>query len=168
LRGGELDIRVLLYNPSDELIFDELHSEEEEEELGGLHEFVPQNSGVYQICFDNQMSSWTTKVVQFDLYYSNDPEADEEYKIGKEIPISTTDLALMEEQFSKIKTEMSQLEHQIHYMRGRDTQHREIVSNTQFRLQVVTIFEALVLIGMSIGQILYIKRAFEIRKTPRP
>jgi len=155
-RGGELDIQVQLYNPQNELLFEEFHSEDLED--GGIHEFQPQETGDYEICFDNQMSTFTTKNIFFSLIKEQE---NEEIHVGRKVPASTTDLDPVETSMYKIEQQMEDLMRHFHYLKGREIQHRELMEQTSERLVWVTIAETILLLGMSLCQIIFIHRSID-------
>jgi len=156
VRGEPFDIKIQIHSPSDEILFDEVHTETPEE--GGVHEFQPPETGDYSICFYNTISGWSAKVIEFDLMKAIDEM--EEIPVGKSPPAESVDVSNVEESIEKMKNAMQVLERHIHHLRGREAQHREITENTALRLLWMTILESCALLGMSIGQILYIRSIF--------
>lgn len=49
-------------------------------------------------------------------------------------------------------------------MSVRDKMHRAINESTNSRVMLWSIFEALILVTMSLGQVYYLKRFFEVRR----
>lgn len=56
------------------------------------------------------------------------------------------------------------VKHEQEYMGVRDRIHRNINESTNSRVVTWAFFEALVLIIMVIGQVMYLKRFFEVRR----
>lgn len=50
------------------------------------------------------------------------------------------------------------------YMQVRDRIHRSINESTNSRVVMWSFFEALILVAMTIGQVFYLKRFFEVRR----
>lgn len=50
------------------------------------------------------------------------------------------------------------------YMQVRDRIHRSINESTNFRVVIWSTFEALILVAMTVGQVYYLKRFFEVRR----
>jgi len=158
-RGGELDIKVELYNPKSDLLFEEFHSEDSED--GGIHEFQPEETGDYEICFDNEMSTFTSKFIYFELTKEHPTNEEEEIHVGKKVPVSTVDLDPVETSMYKIEEQMEELVRHFHYLKGREIQHRELMETTSERLAWVTIIETILLLGMSLFQIIIIHRSID-------
>ncbi len=56
------------------------------------------------------------------------------------------------------------VKHEQEYMAVRDRIHRAINENTNSRVVMWSFFEALVLVAMTLGQVYYLKRFFEVRR----
>ena len=54
--------------------------------------------------------------------------------------------------------------HEQEYMEVRDRIHRAVNDNTNSRVVMWSFFEACVLIAMTVGQVYYLKRFFEVRR----
>ena len=54
--------------------------------------------------------------------------------------------------------------HEQEYMEVRDRIHRGINDNTNTRVVMWSFFEACVLVAMTVGQVYYLKRFFEVRR----
>ena len=54
--------------------------------------------------------------------------------------------------------------HEQEYMEVRDRIHRAINDNTNSRVVMWSFFEAFVLVAMTVGQVYYLKRFFEVRR----
>lgn len=50
------------------------------------------------------------------------------------------------------------------YMQVRDRIHRSINESTNSRVVMWSFFEALILVAMTVGQVYYLKRFFEVRR----
>lgn len=59
---------------------------------------------------------------------------------------------------------MSAVREDSRYMLYREENHRSITESTYERLRTLSILEAIVLIAMSIGQIYYLRRFFEVKR----
>ena len=56
------------------------------------------------------------------------------------------------------------VKHEQEYMSVRDRIHRAVNENTNSRVVMWSFFEALVLVAMTLGQVYYLKRFFEVRR----
>ncbi|CAH8492734.1 unnamed protein product [Heterobilharzia americana] len=148
--GGFLDIDVVVYNPSGAKVFESLRKS------NGRPEFLANEPGDYKYCFGNRMSSMTPKVILFEMAIEEDHlkanESDDE--AHKKLVSMVNELS---HSISSVKLEME-------YVSLRTQVHWEINKNTNFRVVVWAAFEAFLIIAMSIGQVFYLKRFFEVRR----
>lgn len=120
--------------------------------------------GVYTYCFSNKMSTMTPKIVMFSM----DVGVTEEKTHGE-----TAEGAAeggdgsnknMEDMIRELSTALSGVKHEQDYMEVRERIHRSINDNTNSRVVLWSVFEALVLVAMTIGQVYYLKQFFEVRR----
>jgi len=165
LRGGDLDVKVQIFSPQGQLLFEELHHENDEE--AGEHDFSPEETGPYEICFDNKMSTFTTKVIEF-YFLKEDLDAESEEVLAHKLkPALTDDIEFIEGSLEKIQKSMNQLETNIIHMKMRDSQHKEIIASTSQRLMWVSILESVLLLAMNVFQIFYLRRSLDPRSKIR-
>jgi len=70
----------------------------------------------------------------------------------------------LEEMINELSSMLSAVKHEQEYMEVRDRVHRSINESTNTRVVYWAIFEAFLLVTMSLGQIYYLKRFFEVRR----
>lgn len=150
--GGFLDIDVKIYGPDNKVIH------QGERESNGKYTFAAHMDGIYKYCFSNQMSTMTPKVVMFSMDVGEKPkdqdgDKDSDASHGK-----------LEEMVNQLSTALTGAKHEQEYMEVRERIHRAINDNTNSRVVLWAFFEALVLVAMSLGQVYYLKRFFEVRR----
>jgi len=64
----------------------------------------------------------------------------------------------------ELSNALTGVKHEQEYMEVRERIHRAINDNTNSRVVMWSFFEAAVLLAMTIGQVYYLKRFFEIRR----
>ncbi|KAF8566985.1 hypothetical protein P879_07548 [Paragonimus westermani] len=148
--GGFLDIDAHIYAPDGSTIYSEI------KKANGRPKFIANKDGDYKYCFGNKMSSLTPKVVLFDMEIEEDHLKSDEKD---------------DEAHKKLVTMINELSHSVEsvklemdYVALRTNIHWNINQNTNFRVVVWAAFEALLIITMSIGQVFYLKRFFEVRR----
>jgi len=151
--GGFLDIDVKIVGPDTKTIH------EGERETNGKYTFAAHMDGVYQYCFSNQMSTMTPKIVMFNMDIGDAP-ADGTVE-GEEGEASHNKL---EDMIKELSTSLTGVKHEQEYMQVRDRIHRSINDNTNSRVVMWSFFEAMVLVAMTLGQVYYLKRFFEVRR----
>ncbi|CAH0713762.1 unnamed protein product, partial [Brenthis ino] len=150
--GGFLDIDVKITGPDGAVIY------KGERESSGMYTFSAPTSGRYTYCFSNQMSTMTPKVVMFNLEVGEAPnkktdEKDDEVNHNK-----------LEDMIKELGTTLKTVKHEQEYMQVRDRIHRAINESTNSRVVLWSIFEASVLLVMTLGQVYYLKRFFEVQR----
>ncbi|KAL1454249.1 hypothetical protein WDU94_010522 [Cyamophila willieti] len=148
--GGFLDIDVRITAPDGNVIY------QGERESSGKYTFTAQQSGMYTYCFSNQMSTMTPKVVMFNMEVISTQPSDED-KGEKGDPN-------LQDMIRQLGESLTAVKHEQEYMSVRDRIHRSINESTNSRVVWWSFFEAIVLVTMTIGQIYYLKRFFEVRR----
>lgn len=146
--GGFLDIDLTVYDPSNTVI----HKSERESE--GKVTFNAEKVGHYKICFSNMMSTVTTKTVSFNIHVGDllDPNL---AKLEHLDPI--------EKSIMRLSEGLSQIQNEQKYLRLREMTHRDITEQTCARLLWWSIFEVIILVFMSVFQVYYLRRFFEVK-----
>lgn len=118
--------------------------------------------GVYTYCFGNKMSTMTPKAVMFSMDVGEPPGKAAEHHAGAEA--GKEDHNKLEEQIKELSAALTAVKHEQEYMSVRDRIHRSINESTNSRVVLWAFFEALVLVAMTLGQVFYLKRFFEVRR----
>ncbi|CAI4231414.1 unnamed protein product [Auanema sp. JU1783] len=152
--GGFLDIDVKIVSPDNKEIY------KGERESSGKYTFAAHMDGVYTYCFGNKMSTMTPKAVMFtvDIVEPHAAAAP-----GAAPNQDAADSQKLEEMIRELSTALMSVKHEQEYMEVRERVHRSINENTNSRVVIWAIFEAVVLVSMTLGQVWYLKRFFEVR-----
>ncbi|KAJ2942808.1 hypothetical protein O0L34_g14996 [Tuta absoluta] len=149
--GGFLDIDVTITGPDGAEIY------KGERESSGMYTFSAPTSGRYTYCFSNKMSTMTPKVVMFNLEVGDSPHKQQ----GEQ---EAADHNKLEDMIKELATTLKTVKHEQEYMQVRDRIHRSINESTNSRVVLWSIFEASVLLVMTVGQVYYLKRFFEVQR----
>lgn len=152
--GGFLDIDVQIIAPDGNIIY------QGDQESSGKYTFAAHMSGTYTYCFSNQKGSMTPKVIMFNMDIGEAPKPAEQTADGQK----DDNHGKLDDMIKELSTSLWTVKNEQQYMQVRDRKHREINDSTNFRVVVWAFFEALVLVAMTIGQIFYLKRFFEVRR----
>jgi len=153
--GGFLDIDVRIEGPDGRNLY------EGERESNGKYTFAAHMDGVYRYCFSNKMSTMTPKIVMFTMEIL---EKEAEKAAGEEGGDAVDSHNKLEDMIKELGTALTSVKHEQDYMNVRDKIHRVINESTNSRVVMWSFFEALVLVSMTLGQVYYLKRFFEVRR----
>ncbi|XP_068247029.1 transmembrane emp24 domain-containing protein 2 [Palaemon carinicauda] len=153
--GGFLDIDIKILSPDGNTIH------EGERESNGRYTFPASMDGVYTYCFSNKMSTMTPKIVMFSMDVG---EADKKSASAGGTGDEAEGGNKMEDMIRELSAALSGVKHEQDYMEVRDRIHRSINDNTNSRVVLWSVFEALVLVAMTVGQVYYLKQFFEVRR----
>jgi len=148
--GGFLDIDVKILDPNANILYTE------ERQQSGKYSLTAHVPGVYTFCFSNIMSTMTPKIVMFDVAIGEPPK-----KEGDEQGDSSNKL---EEMIRELSASLTAVKQEQEYMQVRDRIHRSINESTNSRVVAWSFFEAVILFSMTVAQVFYLKRFFEVRR----
>ena len=164
-RGGKLDIKLRVENPSKVVTYEKLLFSNIDDRSGAMlstivrkgTSFRAEQAGVYSVCLDNRMARWTAKVLTLDLDV-RDPNdvlarAEREAKEAREASIlAGTDvdpkvaLTLMRASAGRIHGKMQQIEAAQLFHYHREQRHRQTVDSTDARLHWWSVAETAVVV----------------------
>ena len=153
IEGGFLDVDIKITGPDQNIIH------QSEKESSGKYTFVAASTGIHKVCFSNEKSSMTPKLVMFSIEVSETPHraagAPAEEEVGH---------TKLEDMIRELSGSLTSVKHEQESMHVRDKIHRSVNESTNSRVVLWSTFEALVLVIMTIGQVYYLKRFFEVKR----
>ncbi|KAK7080434.1 Transmembrane emp24 domain-containing protein 2 [Halocaridina rubra] len=155
--GGFLDIDIKIMGPDGNTIH------EGERESNGRYTFPASMDGVYTYCFSNKMSTMTPKIVMFSMDVG-EPDSKAGGAAGAAGEEGGEGSNKMEDMIRELSAALSGVKHEQDYMEVRERIHRSINDNTNSRVVMWSVFEALVLVAMTVGQVYYLQQFFEVRR----
>ncbi|OTF82459.1 transmembrane emp24 domain-containing protein [Euroglyphus maynei] len=158
VEGGFLDLDLSIVGPDHK----EIHHEERVS--SGKYTFAAHMDGDYKYCFGNKMSSMTPKVVMFSMDVEEKVKNDNKDGTGVHHDTGSNDHNKLEEMVKDLNSGLSSVKHEQEYMTVRDRIHRQINDSTNSRVLLWACFEALLLVAITLGQVFYLKRFFEVRR----
>ncbi|XP_037092629.1 transmembrane emp24 domain-containing protein 2-like [Pollicipes pollicipes] len=150
VEGGFLDIDIKLIGPDGKTVY------QQERESNGRFTFPAHMDGVFTYCFGNKMSTMTPKIVMFSMDLG---EGDKKDGVDGEASHNK-----LEDMIKDLGAALTAVKHEQDYMEVREKIHRAINDSTNSRVVMWSFFEALVLVAMTMGQVYYLKRFFEVRR----
>lgn len=162
--GGFFDIDVTILNKKTGVIMFVRERSTEDQII-----LVAQTDGVHAICFSNRMSTLSQKEVQFTITGMNSETKkklnEEQERDLKNMDETVTDGAnRLQEMITSAKNLLFNVREENGYMLMRIISHQKVNESTNSNVLYWSIFEAVVVICMSIGQVIYLKRIFEDRR----
>lgn len=103
------------------------------------------------------MSTVTPKILMFTMDIGEKPKETDNME-------SDANHNKLTEMINELSTALTGVKHEQEYMEVRERIHRAINENTNSRVVLWSFFEALVLVAMTLGQVYYLKRFFEVRR----
>lgn len=148
-QGGFLDIDITIFDPHGNLIH------HEQKASSGKYTIEADKDGPYKYCFSNKMSTVTPKVVMFNIETARQIKS----KLS-----GAEDQEKLDTMVQDLTNSVTSVQHELEYLSVRDRIHRQINEVTNSRVATWTWVETVILLGVSFGQVIYLKRFFEVRR----
>ncbi|KAJ3641027.1 hypothetical protein Zmor_027555 [Zophobas morio] len=149
--GGQYDVDVTLQDPKGQIIYQQIKMQFDS------HVFTTEQTGVYVVCFSNEFSTFSHKLVYMD------------FQVGDEQPLPglgehVTVMTQMESSAHDIHKALSTiLDFQTHH-RLREAQGRKRAEDLNERVLWWSIMESVAIITIAVGQVFVLKNFFTERK----
>ncbi|XP_023720029.1 transmembrane emp24 domain-containing protein 7 [Cryptotermes secundus] len=149
--GGQYDVDVTLEAPNKEIIYRQTKTQFDS------YNFIPKMSGVYVVCFSNEFSTFSHKLVYMD------------FQVGDEQPLPglgehVTVMTQMESSAQEIHKSLSSIiDYQTHH-RLREAQGRKRAEDLNERVMWWSILETLAVLIITVGQVFVLKNFFAEKK----
>ncbi|KAN0062747.1 hypothetical protein ACQY0O_004942 [Thecaphora frezii] len=156
--GGLFDVDYVVHDPTDKVVI-EGHKERQIDII-----FTGNEVGEYSFCFENGMSTFAEKMIDFDITVESEPRL--------ELPLSATKLlsehsAPLETSISEVQERLNSISRTQRYFRLRENRNFGTVKSTQSKIFWYSIIESIVMIGISVGQVYIVRNLFEKGSTKR-
>lgn len=149
IEGGFYDIDVSIYDPDGNQIY------QDPKASSGKYTIEANKDGHYKYCFSNKMSTVTPKVVMFNIETARHVQ----HKLS-----GAKDQEKMDEMMKELSTSLISVKHELEYLSVRDRIHRQINEATNSRVITWAWIELLIMLCVTISQVFYLKRFFEVRR----
>lgn len=153
IEGGFYDVDVVIKDPNNSI----LH--QDDRASNGKFTIEANMDGPYQFCFNNKHVSYNPKVVIFDIDRSDvksSPKADGTQK--------DDDVTKVLEMTDNLMLATISSRHDVRFLLARDRVHRKVNEETNSRIVWWSFLEFILLLSVTVGQVWYLKRFFEIRR----
>jgi hypothetical protein len=125
-----------------------------EKERQGDFVFNGNDVGEYSFCFSNTMSTFAEKVVDFEIIQEGERA---QHPSGRDGSMSIEDSTL--DSMYRISGGLSKISRLQKYFKVREARNFDTVSSTENRVFYFSVFESMLMVGMSLLQV-YIVRTF--------
>ncbi|XP_075230491.1 transmembrane emp24 domain-containing protein [Lycorma delicatula] len=149
--GGAYDVDVILLAPDNEVLYKLTKAQFDS------HTFTTTKSGVHAVCFSNEFSTFSHKLVYMDL------------QVGEETPLPglgehVTALTQMESSALEIHKSINSIaDYQTHH-RLREAQSRKRAEELNERVFVWSLLETIAILSVTLGQVLIVKNLFSDKR----
>ncbi|KAH7886642.1 emp24/gp25L/p24 family/GOLD-domain-containing protein [Phlebopus sp. FC_14] len=147
--GGSFDIDFDIKDPNEKLLLDG------KRERSGDYVFTANTVGEYAFCFENDMSTLTDKLLDFDIMVESEPRREVAAKPGQ-VSDHTSPL---EESVYRLNSLLMNIKRTQRYFHTRETRGFSLVKSTQNRLFWYGVCESLGVVSMAVLQV-YILQTF--------
>ncbi|KAL7641837.1 UNVERIFIED_CONTAM: hypothetical protein RMT77_007711 [Armadillidium vulgare] len=149
--GGHYDVDVTLEGPSRQILYQELKQQY------GQYQFTAEITGVYQVCFSNEFSTFSHKLVYMDFQVGEEPQLP---GVGEHF----TAMTQMESSSQKIHEDLNSIiDFQTHH-RLKEAQGRKQAEMMNERVLLWSCAETLGILMIAIGQVMVLKSFFADKK----
>lgn len=155
--GGSFDINYTIKGPKQQIIY------KEEKQRQGDYVFNSEDIGEFEFCFDNEMSAFAEKVVDFEIKMQDDNN-NEDNKVKANLPNAPTENAAVEGMqlsVDHIERKLSLLENSLNYYKTRNNRNQSTVKSTESRIFWFSIFDLFLMVAMAGFQVAVVKFFFQ-------
>ncbi|KKA16581.1 Erp2,4 [Rasamsonia emersonii CBS 393.64] len=149
--GGSFDVDYSVVGPGEKVIM------EGTKERQGDFVFTAQSVGEYRFCFNNEMSTFAEKMVDFEIAVENEQRAQLPSKQGA----SPEQASALEESIMKISGQLSTISRNQKYFRTRENRNFSTVRSTERRIFNFSIIESLMMVSMAGLQVFIVRFFFQ-------
>ncbi|KAF2095810.1 hypothetical protein NA57DRAFT_43823 [Rhizodiscina lignyota] len=150
--GGNFDIDYEVIGPNERQLFDG------EKERQGDFVFTANDVGEYRFCFNNDMSSFSEKTVDFEIAVENAPRA---AQLPSKQGSSPEQTSVLEESITKLSGQLSTITRNQKYFRTRENRNFSTVRSTERRIFNFSIIESVMIVTMAGLQVFIVKFFFQ-------
>ncbi|MCJ1475838.1 hypothetical protein MMC13_004502 [Lambiella insularis] len=149
--GGSFDVDYSVVGPGDKVIMSN------PKERQGDFVFTAQDAGEYRVCFNNEMSTFAEKMVDFEIAVENESRTSLPQKQGS-TPEQTSAL---EESIFKLSGQLSTINRNQKYFRTRENRNFSTVRSTEKRIFNFSIIESGMMVAMAGLQVFIVRFFFQ-------
>ncbi|KAF2105657.1 emp24/gp25L/p24 family/GOLD-domain-containing protein [Lophiotrema nucula] len=149
--GGSFDVDYSVVGPNEKVILDGT------KERQGDFVFTANDAGEYRFCFNNEMSTFAEKIVDFEIAVENEARAQLPSKQGS----SPEQTSVLEESILKLSAQLSTVSRNQKYFRTRENRNFSTVRSTEKRIFNFSIIECGMMVVMAGLQVFVVRFFFQ-------
>ncbi|CAH0059009.1 unnamed protein product [Clonostachys solani] len=149
--GGAFDVDYAVQGPGHRVIM------EGEKERQGDFVFTANQVGEYSFCFDNSMSTFADKFVDFEISVEGESKAQLPSKKGS----SPEQTSILEESVFKISGQLSTISRNQKYFRTRENRNFSTVHSTEKRIVNFSLIQIALIVAMGGLQVFVVRFFFQ-------
>lgn len=153
--GGSFDINYNIKGPNQQIIVSK------EKERSGDYVFTADQIGEYEFCFDNEMSTFAEKVIDFEIKTDDDLEAKQRKASLPNAPSENVAVEHMQLSVEKIERKLQLLENSLNYYKTRNNRNQSTVKSTQTRIFWFSLLDLGLMLAMAVFQVGVVKFFFQ-------
>ncbi|OAL47001.1 hypothetical protein IQ07DRAFT_590467 [Pyrenochaeta sp. DS3sAY3a] len=150
--GGSFDVDYSVTGPNEKLILDGT------KERQGDFVFTANDAGEYKFCFNNEMSTFAEKMVDFEIAVENEAAR---AKIPSKQGSTPEQTSVLEESMLKLSAQMSTISRNQKYFRTRENRNFATVKSTEKRIFNFSLMESGLMVTMAGLQVFIVKFFFQ-------
>ncbi|EKG19039.1 GOLD domain-containing protein [Macrophomina phaseolina MS6] len=150
--GGSFDIDYEVVGPNEYSIM------EGAKERQGDFVFTANNPGEYRFCFNNEMSTFAEKIIDFEIAVENE---EARAKLPSKQGTSPEQTSVLEESLLKLSSQLSTINRNQKYFRTRENRNFSTVRSTERRIFNFSIIESVMMITMAGLQVFIVRFFFQ-------
>ncbi|KAK2593216.1 hypothetical protein QQS21_009056 [Conoideocrella luteorostrata] len=150
--GGSFDVDYLVEGPNAKVIL------QGEKERQGDFVFTAQHAGEYSFCFDNEMSTFAEKYVDFEISVENEART---AQLPSKQGTSPEQTSALEDSIFKISSQLSTISRNQKYFRTRENRNFSTVNSTEKRIVNFSIVQIGLIVCMGALQVFVVRFFFQ-------
>ncbi|KAF2153499.1 hypothetical protein K461DRAFT_278308 [Myriangium duriaei CBS 260.36] len=155
--GGSFDVDYTIYGPVENNPHSERIIVQEEKERQGDYVFTATAAGEYRFCFDNTISTFADKVIDFEITVENEVR---KAVIPSKQGTTAEQTSQLEDSIIRISTSLSSIARSQKYFRTRENRNFSTVRSTEKRIWNFSLIESGLMVGMAGLQVFVVRMFF--------
>ncbi|KAL4804895.1 emp24/gp25L/p24 family/GOLD-domain-containing protein [Aspergillus unguis] len=149
--GGSFDVDYAVVGPGEKPVL------EGTKERQGDFVFTAQSVGEYRFCFNNEMSTFAEKMVDFEIALENESRTELPSRQGA----NPEQASAIEESIFKLSAQLSTISRNQKYFRTRENRNFSTVRSTERRIWNFSVIEGLMMVSMAGLQVFVVRFFFQ-------